>query len=215
MTEIANQMFCLVTHSGVTSWARPARWKFLFPSTAANTFTSSPNRFRSRYHPTHQVRHLKHRAINVVLQWVGVHSYWKSILCSAIKLFSPKSMTCLLKSPQTQRRRRPNEMLSHPQLCSTWTAEYMHGRGREAFCLGASRRIPNPYSLRAGTSWRSRTCRKTGTTLVIDGEFKTFILMTIKQCLIHVFFFFSLTFSFGQPFIAKKEPLKAGWSREL
>lgn len=135
-------------------------------------------------------------------------------LYSAIKLLSPKSVTCLLKSPRTQRRRRPNEMLSHPQLCSTWTAEYMHGRGREAFCPGASRRIPNPYSLRAGTSWRFRTCRKTGTTLVMDGEFKTFIPW-LSNSAWYMFGFFSLAFSFGQPFIAKEERLKAGWSREL
>lgn len=97
------------------------------------------------------------------------------IIISHTLLLSYEVNDLLLTSPQTQTGRAPDEMFSHPQSCSTWTAEYMRGRGREAFCLGASRRIPNPSLLRAVTSWRSRTCRKTGTTLVMDGEFKTLI----------------------------------------
>lgn len=45
-------------------------------------------------------------------------------------------------------------------------AGYMHGRGREVSCQEVLRRTLNPSSLRAATSWRSRTCRRTGTILV-------------------------------------------------
>lgn len=100
---------------------------------------------------------------------------------SARKLFSPKSP-----------RRGPNAMLSLPQLYSTWTAEYMHGRGREAFCLGALRRILNPYLPKAVTSWRSRTCRKTGTTLVMNEEFKFFIAWLSNSAWYMPDFFFFL-----------------------
>lgn len=61
------------------------------------------------------------------------------------------------------------EPVSYLQWWLIWTAGYMHGHGREAFCQGALRRTPNLSSLRAAISWRSRTCRRTGTTLVMEG----------------------------------------------
>lgn len=61
------------------------------------------------------------------------------------------------------------ENVSRLQSWSTWTAGCMHGRGRAAFCRGALRRTPNPSSPRAATSWRSKTCRRTGTTSVRKG----------------------------------------------
>lgn len=77
----------------------------------------------------------------------------------------------------------PTGSVSCLQWWSTWMAEYMHGSGTGAFYQGALRKIPNPSSLRVATSWRSRTCRRTGTTLVMARGFfggKWLILLTLQ-----------------------------------
>lgn len=51
--------FCL-SCSGVMSWARRVRWRFLFLFMAANTSTSSLSLFRSLFRPTLQVLHARH-----------------------------------------------------------------------------------------------------------------------------------------------------------
>lgn len=60
--------------------------------------------------------------------------------------------------------------------------EFIFGTGRVASCLEALRRPQNQFSLRARTSWRFRTCRKTGITLVSELDDNSDALICLSCC---------------------------------
>lgn len=117
---------------------------------------------------------------------------WKGVLlgcCFVNKARVGVSLCFFLSTQKAGVPRNPVFLFYSPLPCHfssqlLWMLmeEFIFGTGRVASCLEALRRPQNQFSLRARTSWRFRTCRKTGITLVSELDDNSDALICLSRC---------------------------------